>query len=99
MSRYKGSVWAPVIHSGAFKQNRAVVYLGYYAGHGFDNPNRDSKERVTMEITDTTANWVGGSTWLPHVLDRFMPRPARFRLIWSITIGSNPFYAWEPVPP
>jgi len=52
-----------------------------------------------MEITDTTANWVGGSTWLPHVLDRFMPRPARFRLIWSITIGSNPFYAWEPVPP
>uniref|UniRef100_A0A6V2M4H7 ubiquitinyl hydrolase 1 n=1 Tax=Ditylum brightwellii TaxID=49249 RepID=A0A6V2M4H7_9STRA len=99
MSRYKGSVWAPVIHSGAFKQNRAVVYLGYYAGHGFDNPNRDSKERVTMEITDTTANWVGGSTWLPHVLDRFMPRPARFRLIWSITSGSNPFYAWEPVPP
>jgi hypothetical protein len=28
-----------------------------------------------------------------------MPHPARFRLAWSLTHGSNPFYAWEPVPP
>ena len=52
-----------------------------------------------MEITDTTGNFMGGSSWLPHVLERFMPHPARFRLAWSLTHGSNPFYAWEPIPP
>merc|ERR1712238_191365 len=33
------------------------------------------------------------------VLDKYMPYPARFRLAWSVTHGSNPFYAWEAVPP
>lgn len=99
MSRVKGSVWEPADHKSTFKSNRAYVYLGHYAGSGFDNPNRDSVPRLTLEITDTTGNWVGGSSWLPFVLDRFLPRPARYRLVWSITQGANPFYAWEPVPP
>lgn len=54
---------------------------------------------MCVEVTDTTGSWVGGSSWLPHVLNRYMPYPARFRLAWSVTHGSNPFYAWEPVPP
>jgi len=41
MSRVKGSVWEPVDHESTFKSNRAYVYLGHYAGNGFDNPNRD----------------------------------------------------------
>ena len=99
MSRQKISVWEPAIQGGAFKQNRAHVSLGHYIGSGFDNPNRDGKDRLSMEITDTTGNFMGGSSWLPHVLERFMPHPARFRLAWSLTHGSNPFYAWEPIPP
>ena len=99
MSRTKGSVWEPIIQHGAFKQNRAFVTLGHYVGSGFDNPNRDGKDRLSLELTDTTGSFMGGSSWLPHVLDRYLPHPARFRLVWSLTHGSNPFYAWEPIPP
>jgi len=99
MSRLKGSVWEPADHKSTFKSNRAYVYLGHYSGTGFDNPNRDGIPRLTLEITDTTGSWVGGSNWLPFVLERYLPRPARYRLVWSITTGANPFYAWEPVPP
>merc|ERR1712127_552425 len=28
-----------------------------------------------------------------------MPRPARFRLAWSVSHGNNSLYAWEPIPP
>ena len=99
MSRVKGSVWEPADHKNTFKSNKAYVYLGHYGGNGFDNPNKDGNPRLTLEITDTTRTWVGGSSWLPFVLDRYLPRPARYRLVWSITQGANPFYAWEPVPP
>jgi Ca2+-binding EF-hand superfamily protein len=99
MSRYKIAVWEATIQSGAFKQNKAAVNLGHFAGKNFDNPSRDSDERLYLEVTDTSGNFIGGSSWLPHVLDRYMPYPARFRLAWSLTHGSNPFYAWEPVPP
>ena len=99
MSRVKGSVWEPMDHKATFKSNRAYVYLGHYAGTAFDYPTRDGMPRLTLEITDTTGSWVGGSSWLPFVLERYLPRPARYRLVWSITQGANPFYAWEPVPP
>ena len=42
---------------------------------------------------------LGSSDWLNAVMDRFMPHPARFRLVWAITHGSNKFYSWEPIPP
>lgn len=99
MSRSKGSVWEPVVGTGTFRANRAYVSLGNYVGSGYDNPNSDGKDRLTLEITDTQGSFVGGSSWLPHVLDYYMPRPARYRLVWSVTHGSNPFYAWEPIPP
>jgi Ca2+-binding EF-hand superfamily protein len=99
MSRQKISIWEPVAAGGAFRQNKGAIPLGHFSGVGYDNPNRDGKDRLCVEVTDTTGSWVGGSSWLPHVLDRYMPHPARFRLAWSVTHGSNPFYAWEPVPP
>lgn len=101
MSRQRGSIWKPDIKivDKSFRQHRTLVALGHYVGNGFDNPNRGKDERLTVEITDTSGNWVGGSNWLALVLDRFMPFPARFRLAWSLTHGSNPFYAWEPIPP
>jgi Ca2+-binding EF-hand superfamily protein len=99
MSRVKGSVWEPADHKNSMRSNKAYIYLGHYSGNGFDNPNKDRDDRLTLEITDTTGSWVAGSSWLPFVLDRFLPRPARYRLVWSITTGANPFYAWEPVPP
>jgi len=99
MSRQKISIWEPYVQSGAFRQNKDSFSLGHFAGSGYDNPNRDGKDRLCVEVTDTTGSWVGGSSWLPHVLDKYMPYPARFRLAWSVTHGSNPFYAWEPVPP
>jgi Ca2+-binding EF-hand superfamily protein len=98
MSRYKTSVWAPVVQSAAYRANKAAVILGHFAGQEYDNPNKDGKDRLALEVTDTTGSFMG-STWLPIVLDRFMPNPARYRLAWSLTHGSNPFYAWEPVPP
>ena len=98
MSRYKTSIWDANVSSG-IKQNKASICLGHFAGSGYDNPNKDSQERLFLEVTDASGSWMGGSSWLPHVLDRFMPHPARFRLAWSLTHGSNPFYAWEPVPP
>mmetsp|Transcript_25378 Transcript_25378/g.37606 ORF Transcript_25378/g.37606 Transcript_25378/m.37606 type:complete len:717 (+) Transcript_25378:1050-3200(+) len=99
MSRQQTSVWEPVVGAGAFRANRAYVSLGHYVGTGYESPARDGKERLTLEITDTQGSFVGGSGWLSHVLDKFMPRPARFRLAWSLTHGNNPFYAWEPIPP
>jgi Ca2+-binding EF-hand superfamily protein len=99
MSRDKASVWEPVVGGGAFRQNKGAICLGHFCGVGYDNPNKDGRDRLCLEVTDTTGSWVGGSSWLPHVLDRYMPHPARFRLAWSVTHGSNPFYAWEPVPP
>lgn len=98
MSRDKTSIWDPHV-SGNLKQNKVSISLGHFAGHGYDNPNRDNKERLFLEITDTSGSWVGGSAWMPHVLDKYMPHPARFRLAWSLTHGNNHFYAWEPVPP
>jgi len=99
MSRYKASVWAPIVQSGNFRNNKANVILGYFGGSGHDNPNKDGKDRWSLEVTDTSGNFLGGSSWLPLVLERYLPNPARFRLAWSISTGSNPFYAWEPVPP
>jgi hypothetical protein len=99
MSRDKISIWEPKIESGGFKQNKASICLGHFAGIGYDNPSRDSTDRLCLEVTDTSGSWVGGSSWLPHVLERFLPYPARFRLAWSLTHGNNHFYAWEPVPP
>mmetsp|Transcript_23985 Transcript_23985/g.23023 ORF Transcript_23985/g.23023 Transcript_23985/m.23023 type:complete len:612 (+) Transcript_23985:2409-4244(+) len=99
MSRQKGSLWEPIVGTGTFRANRAYVSLGHFVGSGYDSPNSDGKDRLTLEITDTQGSFVGGSSWLPHVLDLYLPRPARFRLVWSVTHGSNPFYAWEPIPP
>jgi len=99
MSRHQTSVWEPVVNAGAFRANRAYVSLGHYVGKGYESPARDSNDRLTLEITDTQGGFIGGSGWLQHVLDKFLPRPARFRLAWSLTHGSNPFYAWEPIPP
>jgi len=99
MSRQQGSVWEPIVGAGTFRANKAYVSLGHYLGNGYENPARDNKDRLTLEITDTQGSFVGGSGWLQHVLDKFLPRPARFRLAWSLTHGSNPFYAWEPIPP
>ncbi len=99
MSRDKISIWNPSIQAGGFKQNKAAICLGHFAGYGYDNPLRDGNERLCLEITDTSSGWVGGSSWLPHVLNKYLPHPARFRLAWSLTHGNNHFYAWEPVPP
>jgi len=99
MSRQKISVWEPVVSSTILRQNKVSISMGHFHGRNYDNPNKDNAERLCLEVTDTTGSWVGGSSWLPHVLNRFMPHPARFRQSWSITHGSNPFYAWEPVPP
>jgi hypothetical protein len=99
MSRQQTSVWEPIVGAGAFRANRAYVSLGHYVGTGYENPARDGQDRLTLEITDTQGSFMGGSGWLEHVLDRFMPRPARFRLAWSLSHGNNPFYAWEPIPP
>jgi hypothetical protein len=99
MSRQKVSVWEPLVGSGTFRANRAYVSLGHYVGSGYENPIKDDKERITLEITDTQGSFVGGSSWLLHVLDKYLPCPARFRLAWSYTHGSNPFFAWEPIPP
>jgi Vacuolar protein sorting-associated protein 62 len=99
MSRQKISIWEPVVSSTILRQNKVSISMGHFHGKNYDNPNRDSAERLCLEVTDTTGSWVGGSSWLPHVLNRYMPHPARFRQAWSITHGSNPFYAWEPVPP
>jgi len=100
MSREKGSVWEPSIsYSNGIRQKKVSVALGHFAGINYDNPNRDNIERQCLEISDTSAGMLSGSDWLPHVLDKFLPHPARFRLVWSLTHGSNPFYAWEPVPP
>jgi Ca2+-binding EF-hand superfamily protein len=99
MSREKGSVWEPSLPYAALRQNKVTVSLGHYAGEQYDNPIRDNVDRLALEVTDTSGNWVAGSSWLPLVLDKLLPHPARFRLAWSLTHGSNPFYAWEPVPP
>ena len=98
MSRSKTSVWAPIVQSASFRANKAAVTLGHFAGKDYDNPNKDGKDRWALEVTDTTGSFMG-SNWLPLVLERYLPYPARFRLAWSLTHGSNPFYAWEPVPP
>ena len=42
---------------------------------------------------------IGSSDWLPYILDKFLPHPARFRLIWSVTQGKSKLHAWEPIPP
>jgi Ca2+-binding EF-hand superfamily protein len=99
MSRYKASIWAPVVQSSSFRANKANVTLGHFGGHDFDNPNKDGKDRWSLEVTDTTGSFIGGSSWLPIVLERYLPNPARFRLAWSLTHGNKHFYAWEPVPP
>jgi len=99
MSRQKISIWEPSVGGGVLRQNKIVVSLGHFSGMGYDNPSRDGHDRLCLEVTDTTGSWVGGSSWLPHVLDRYLPHPARFRLAWSVTHGKNHFYAWEPVPP
>ena len=62
MSRDRISVWEPKIESGGFKQNKASVCLGHFAGRGYDSPNRDSTERLYLEVTDTSGSWVGGSS-------------------------------------
>mmetsp|Transcript_12816 Transcript_12816/g.15019 ORF Transcript_12816/g.15019 Transcript_12816/m.15019 type:complete len:373 (+) Transcript_12816:122-1240(+) len=99
MSRQQVSVWEPIVGGGAFRANKAFITLGHYIGTGYDSPVRDSKDRLCLEITDTQGSFVGGSSWLPHVLDKYMPRPVRFRLAWSVINGSNQFYAWEPISP
>jgi len=98
MSRVKGSIWQPVTDA-FMRQNKIICSLGHYAGTNYDNPIRDARDRLTLEVTDTKGNWVGGSSWLEHVLNKYFPYPARFRLLWNQTQGSNHFYAWEPVPP
>lgn len=99
MSRQKASIWDPAVASSAFRGNKTSVSLGHFAGDAYDNPNRDGQDRFALEVTDTSGSFMGGSSWLPLVLERYLPFPARFRLAWSLTHGSNPFYAWEPVPP
>mmetsp|Transcript_24616 Transcript_24616/g.56402 ORF Transcript_24616/g.56402 Transcript_24616/m.56402 type:complete len:579 (-) Transcript_24616:110-1846(-) len=98
MSRSKVSVWEPVLGGNTFRQNKAYVSIGHYARIGYENPNRDSNERLALEVTDASGNFAS-SHWLSHVLKQYLPHPARFRLSWSITHGSNKFYAWEPIPP
>merc|ERR1712087_664291 len=60
MSREKASVWEPIIQA-PIRQNRVVVSLGYYCGTNFDNPSNDSADRLALEVTDNTGNWMAGS--------------------------------------
>jgi hypothetical protein len=106
MSRQKISVWEPTVAGievgleRAFRQNKSLVCVGHYAGNGYDSPAGDSKnERLILEVSDMSVSRIGSSEWLEHVLNKFMPHPVRFRLVWSVTHGSNKFYSWEPIPP
>jgi len=99
MSRSKVSVWEPQLGNTTFRQNKAYICLGHCATKGYDSPSRESEERLALEVTDVSGNFVVGSSWLSHVVRQYLPHPARFRLSWSATHGRNKFYGWEPIPP
>ena len=71
ISRKKMSIWVPIHQGGGFQKN-PVICVGYYSGAEFNNPSRDNLDRLSIEVTDTSSSWVGESSWLPHVLNRFL---------------------------
>ena len=101
MSRAKASIWEPVLGGldRSFRQNKVLVCVGHYCGLGYNSPSRDKRDRLILEVTDQGSTRLSGSNWLKHVMDRFMPHPVRFRLIWSVTHGRNKLYSWQPIPP
>lgn len=99
-------IWQPNVTLGIHKSNRVRLCVGYYVAKGLRDPARESKKRVTLEVTDLGVIRVGSigasSSHLATIVDKLFPVPVRWRQIWNTVgkrVATNHFYAWAAVPP
>ena len=100
MARVKVSMWQPDSKTSGLSKNRLRVCLGHYVAPGYAAPKKAkgskglASQPMILEITDQKSTGLGGSSYLTHVVDKFLPKALRFRLIWSLVTGKEPLYVW-----
>jgi hypothetical protein len=106
-ARAKVGFWRPHTKVSARKGNSVRVSVGDFAAPTFDDPKRGSKKdggkRYMLELTDTSSNVSGSSIttgdWIEAVVDKFCPKPVRYKQVWSkLADGKPSLYCWKPVP-
>jgi hypothetical protein len=79
------------------------VCLGHYASSGLKDPLKSTasaaKKFLTIELTDMATLRFRREQALQAVLDRVLPPPARFKLVWHLARGKKSLFAWKPVAP
>ena len=84
-------------------KNRVRVCLGHYASSGLHDPLKGAaaatKKFLTIELTDMATLRFRREKALQAVLDRILPPPVRFKLVWHLARGNKSLYAWKPVAP
>ena len=106
LTKSSASIWAGDLETSLLKQNRIRICLGHYVHHSFDKPGRGglfskpSNEAYTLEIKDKEHWGISGygENMLP-VLNKILPPPLRFKLVWSQLHGCQPIFIWKPIPP
>lgn len=98
-TKHKASVWEDARSKPASRKltqrNRQRLMLGHFCSSSYTAPRA---ERYALELTDLSITGVKQSKWLPLVVRRTFPHPARFHRVWSIQTGAQPLFVWEPVP-
>ena len=63
-------------------------------------PHRSKHAPVRiLEVTDTGALGISGSERHKKVVDKIMPLPVRYTLVWEKLRGKRALFVWRPIPP
>ena len=109
-------MWAPGLGSSFLSRMaraRQIVCLGHYANPGMKQPSKSDVEYGVLEVKNSSSigAFSSASRHLQKIIDRFLPHPARYRLVWSKSAAAptsrfgglrvkktKPLFVWEPIP-
>lgn len=99
-------MWEPDTQAGWFSKfgkQKELVCLGHYGTAEKKEPHRTragkAKPPLLLEVTDTGSMSIMGRKRHLAIMDRLLPHPVRFQLVWSKLQGRRHLFVWRPVPP
>jgi len=72
--------------------------VGYLAPHKEKHASHNSMPQI-LQMTDMGAMGISGASRHKNILNKLLPHPVRFHLVWSKVQGKQPLFAWEAIPP
>lgn len=85
-------------------RQKELFTLSHFATPSFTQPQQGSSRSAlppprVLQVTDTGSSTLSGKKRHEAVVNRLLPHPNQFRIVWSKAEAEKPLYAWEPVSP